>query len=509
MIMEIIASHVRNAAVFIRSSFLMIIKGKRYEKLCSAACIGVLVLVLLGLAPRAEAAAVSFSPATYFAAGNGPRSVALVDLNNDNKPDMVVANSYDGTVTVRLGDGSGGFGDMTAYGLSAQFPMMVVSADLNDDGNADIVTANYISGDVSVLLGNGDGTLQTAVNISTTTPPDETSGPMSLAIDDINHDGHKDLVVANYEGFTISVLLGNGSGGFGAPINYPIFGPCDVAIADLNKDGNKDLVVLDTSNSEVYILLGNGSGGFGIPSSIVVSGHPKAVVVADLNSDGNPDIAVASFDDNKVYVMNGKGDGTFQGAVSYPVGVGPHDIMAKDLNGDGKPDIATADSSGYTVSVLLNNGFGAFGAADSFPAIALPLSFAIADLNGDGRPDIVTANLDSDNVAVLLNTTPISPEQKITAILEYFDASAASGELQGAGPGKSASGRLGALRNMIEEAGSLIRANNIAGACQQLLDAYKHTDGQPKPPDFAQGTAAGELADKILEVRNSLNCATR
>jgi hypothetical protein len=509
MIMKKNACLVKNVAISIMSSLWMIMKGRCYKKLCRVTCLGVSVLVLLGLALQAEALEVSFSSAVYFVAGRGPRAVALVDLNNDHKPDMVVANSYDGSVTVRLGDGSGGFGSVTAYGLlGAEFPMTVVSADLNGDGKADIVTANYISGDVSVLLGNGDGTLQDAVNISTTTFPAETSGPMSVAIDDVNNDGHKDLVVANYEGFTISVLLGGGSGGFGPPINYPIVGPNDVAIADFNKDGKKDLVVLDGSNSAVYVLLGDGSGGFGTPASITVGSHPKSLVVADLNSDSNPDIAVASFDGNKVYVMNSKGDGTFQSAVPYPVGAGPHDIVVRDLNGDGKPDIATADSSGYTVSVLLNNGLGAFGTAAFFPAGNLPLSLAIADLNGDGTPDIVTANFDSDNVAVLLNTTPISLEQKITATLEYFDAAVTSGELGGTGSGNSASGKLGALRNMIEQAGVLIRADNIAGACQQLLDAYNRTDGRPKPSDFVQGSAAGKLAEKILELRSSLNCST-
>ena len=510
MIMKKNACLVNNVAISIMSSLWMIMKGRCYKKLCRVTCLGVSVLVLLGLALQAEAVAVSFCPAAYFDAGRGPRSVALVDLNNDGKPDMVVANSYDSSVTVRLGDGSGGFGSVTAYGLlGAEFPMTVVSADLNGDGKADIVTANYISGDVSVLLGNGDGTLQDAVNISTTTFPAETSGPMSVAIDDVNNDGHKDLVVANYEGFTISVLIGDGSGGFGAPINYFIsFGPYDVAIADFNKDGNKDLVVLSGDQSAVYILIGDGSGGFGSPASIPVGSHPKSLVVADLNSDSNPDIAVASFDDKKVYVIYGNGDGTFQSAVPYPVGAGPHDIVVRDLNGDGKPDIATADSSGYTISVLLNNGLGAFGTAAFFPAGNLPLSLAIADLNGDGKPDIVTANFDSDNVAVLLNTTPISPEQKITATLEYFDTAVTSGELRGTGPGNSASGKLGALRNMIEQAGFLIRADNVAGACQQLLDAYNRTDGRPKPSDFVQGSAAGKLAEKILELRSSLNCST-
>jgi hypothetical protein len=59
---------------------------------------------------------------------------------------------------------------------------------------------------------------------------------------------------------------------------------------------------------------------------------------------------------------------------------------------------------------------------------------------------------------------------------------------------------------MIDAAGDLIEEGNIAGACRQLQDAYKKTDGFPRPPDFVTGDAADDLAQKIQELRESLGC---
>ncbi len=41
--------------------------------------------------------------------GKGPGSIAIADVNHDGKPDIIVANTEDGTVSVLLGDGRGHF----------------------------------------------------------------------------------------------------------------------------------------------------------------------------------------------------------------------------------------------------------------------------------------------------------------------------------------------------------------------------------------------------------------
>ncbi len=60
----------------------------------------------------------------------------------------------------------------------------------------------------------------------------------------MNGDGRPDLAVANGGSNTVSVLLGNGAGGFGAKTDFVTgAGPVSVAIGDVNGDGRPDLVV--------------------------------------------------------------------------------------------------------------------------------------------------------------------------------------------------------------------------------------------------------------------------
>jgi len=144
-----------------------------------------------------------------------------------------------------------------------------------------------------------------------------------------------------------------------------------------------------------------------------------------------------------------------------------------------------------TADLLLT--FAPTAEAESFAELTL--------LSNDG--DETYLMLPIEGVGVV---TSIPPAEQIVAILAFFDKSAADGSLEGAGPGRSAAGRLGALRNMIESAGEDIGLGDIAGACGTLEDALDRTDGLSPPPDFATGLAATELALQITTLRESLAC---
>jgi hypothetical protein len=118
-----------------------------------------------------------------------------------------------------------------------------------------------------------------------------------VAIGDLNGDGKPDLATANFGSNTVSVLLGNGDGTFGARTDYGTgSSPHSVVIRDLNGDGTPDLATADLHSNTVSVLLGNGDGSFGVKTDFGTGGYPASVAIGDLNGDGMLDLAVTNFD---------------------------------------------------------------------------------------------------------------------------------------------------------------------------------------------------------------------
>ena len=69
-----------------------------------------------------------------------------------------------------------------------------------------------------------------------------------------------------------------------------------VAAADLDGDGHLDLAALDQGYSEVAVLLGDGTGSFGAPAAFDTGRWPAAFAVADVNGGGKPDLVVLILD---------------------------------------------------------------------------------------------------------------------------------------------------------------------------------------------------------------------
>ena len=357
------------------------------------------VSILLGKGDGTFQAARSYGPMGS--------SLVVADFNRDGIPDVAVANAWTKNVSILLGNGDGTFQPAQSYAV-ADFPISVAAGDFNGDGIPDLAVVNgNPSGDgtVSIFLGNGDGTFQPAHTMPAG------GGPNSVAVGDFNGDGKLDIVTTNflvvgdprhpppqYIENGVRVFLGNGDGSFQAAqphaIHPPGSGASFVAVGDFNGDGIPDLAVAKGATNNVSILLGNGDGTFhdGPPS---YSGSSPAL--ADLNGDGFLDMVVAkNHSTNTVTVLLGNGDGTFQPAQEYAVGTPPNSVAVGDFNHDGIPDLAVAD--GYGVSILLGNGDGTFQARQSYAAGPGGI-VAAADFNGDGFPDVVFAG----DVTVLIN----------------------------------------------------------------------------------------------------------
>ncbi|MCH7759774.1 VCBS repeat-containing protein, partial [candidate division TA06 bacterium] len=106
----------------------------------------------------------TFPPAVNYGAGNGPYSVAILDLDGLNGPDLAVANNNGGNVSVFLNNGNGTFSGFTNY-WAGDDPSSVAIADLDGVNGPDLAVASdtcaggYCYGRIFILLNNGNGTL--------------------------------------------------------------------------------------------------------------------------------------------------------------------------------------------------------------------------------------------------------------------------------------------------------------------------------------------------------------
>ena len=331
---------------------------------------------------------------TSYSTVASPYAVAVGDLNNDGRPDIVTANEINGNLSILMGTVGGGFQTTQLYFPTTTDPVFVAIADFNGDGKPDMVTANtYYAYNLSVFLGNGNGTFQTPVNYSAGT------SPQAVATGDFNGDGNVDLAVAGSSG--VLILLGNGDGTFRSPttIGYSSFS--SIAVNDFDRDGKADLIAVGSYG--VMSFRGNGDGTFQTGISYMVPNAPNFVVTADFNGDGKPDFAVNTVSGNSYQcsVLIGNGDGTFQTAANYISG---GCSVAADVNGDGKVDLTDANQH-----VLYGAGDGTF-LQPSVPystgtAFAVPA--AAADFNGDGRTDLAFANTNTNTVNVLYGTSSL------------------------------------------------------------------------------------------------------
>src|SRR5688572_20224348 len=170
-----------------------------------AALASLLVALLAGAgaypAPSASAAA-DACPSPGFAAPvdhevQNPISVTLADVNNDQKADLLTGNGFVDEVSVRLGDGAGGFGPETRFPAGRDANNIAVG-DFNEDGKVDLLASNTsnIQGDVSLLFGDGAGSFGTARQINFTGPGNPNGGTRSSAVGDFNADGKDDFVAS-------------------------------------------------------------------------------------------------------------------------------------------------------------------------------------------------------------------------------------------------------------------------------------------------------------------------
>jgi hypothetical protein len=231
------------------------------------------------------------------------------------------------------------------------------------------------------------------------------TAPGSVEAADFSGDGKFDIVIANEQSNNVTILLGDGKGGFRQSKDSPFSAgqlPNDIAIGDFNRDDKLDLVVANHETNRLTLLLGDGTGRFApAPNSFItveVKPHVHGVATGDFDGDGNLDLVTDSWANDQILVLFGDGKANFRTpGTLVRAGKRPYQRhRVADVNGDGKADIITTNvfTEGNNVTVLLSDGRGGFKQPTGSPFAGgdSPFNLAVGDVNGDGAIDLAVVN---------------------------------------------------------------------------------------------------------------------
>jgi hypothetical protein len=384
--------------------------------------------------------------------------VEIGDFNGDGKLDVLAGGDddsqrigaiYEPQAEILYGNGDGTL--QTGQKTSASYPFVV--ADFNNDGISDIawLTTNAINpvNTVETLL----GTPKAMVLGPTLTLPATQLGANGLKSAGQDYPGgNANLALINSSPQTVTILRGDGNGGFNIDQSLPDFvqsmaavgskdgtnffvlndsnyiqldyanpngsfpGPTTqptsiygFASADLNGDGLTDVLFWDGNNNLVTgLALGNGTFS---TANQVADPDAQILIPGDFNGDGKLDAAAIYTGqdpsvDALLYYYQGNGDGGFE---TRSAAVNLHDdavqtALSGDFNGDGKLDLAVVfqsyDQTNFNyldrLDLIPGNGNGTF----SEPVVIAKATSAnplepelVADLNGDSKLDLIWNNI--------------------------------------------------------------------------------------------------------------------
>lgn len=285
--------------------------------------------------------------------GLGGARVVSGDWNGNGAADL--AFTAPGKLAIALGNDDATFGAPTSFTLpgSDSFADFIVQARVDAGSVPDLLVANTGAGNVSVFVGNGSGGFTEKPTVAIGTFPN------GIATGDFDGDAELDLVVTNLGGFgalngSVQLVPGNGNGTFQMPelLRGGSIAPDSVVVADFDDDDHPDAAYVVEGplfDWDVEVLFGKGNAEFEDPVRL---GLPYDLVhdlrVGDFDGDGASDLVV-SLEGTRAALLRNRGDRHFQAPVLFDTGGGP--TLAADVDQDSLPDLVASSEIGMTAVI--------------------------------------------------------------------------------------------------------------------------------------------------------------
>lgn len=220
------------------------------------------VLVLsFSIPPHAQGPLFVPAPGSPITVGPGSGEVGLVDLNRDGYLDLLIKHLLSQSISVRFGDGKGHFEPVTEGPMKLSYqPGAIALGDINNDSSLDLGIASRERDReyVHIFLGTGRGSFSEVSGSPFAASASFEFYKPTLHLVDINEDRRADIVTANGRRNSVEMLFGDGQGGFATRPSVTLEPGRDrysFALDDVDGDGHVDLVAASSAETDRGLVL--------------------------------------------------------------------------------------------------------------------------------------------------------------------------------------------------------------------------------------------------------------